>query len=385
MRIGSVCYATEQGLGRLMKAFYDAGVITDPVIFKHSSWQRKTNLDWYPPGTPILEPKRSFDPAVIGSVVDRVQVMLFFETPFDWEILRYCKDHNVKTVLMPMYEWFPANPPTLPDLFLCPSKLDYDYFSGGLIPKWDGTEAVYLPVPVDSSAWKKRTRAVKYLHNAGNIGHREHKGTRQLLEAMKLVKSPLELTVRAQDVSVLRNIVEGTFGREVCKEIKDDILTLDPVNLAFPRGKGPRLTIRFGQIAYDDLWADHDVYVAPEKFNGLSLPLQEAYAAGLVVMTTDRYPHNTWLPTEPLIPVSEYRKAFVSRNYLEFDEALVTPEAIAAKMDEWYGKDIRTLSKGAYEWGQHNSWRSLKQVYLEVFEDLVEGRPIQQPTFPVLL
>lgn len=376
MRVGSVSYAVEQGLGRLMKMFYDAHIITDPVIYKHSHWQRKLVKDWYPIKTPMLEARRSFDLKVVGPVIDQVHAMLFFETPFDWDVFRYCKDHGVKTILMPMYEWFPITPPALPDLFLCPSLLDLAYFKDN--PKYQGTEVVFLPVPVNTDHWKPRTRATKFLHNAGNVGHREHKGTRQLLEAAKLLKTPLELTVRAQDASALRRIVEGVFGREVAQGGREE-LVLDPVNPEFGEGKGPRLTIKYGQIAHADLWSGYDVYVAPEKFNGLSLPLQEACAAGMVVMTTNRYPMNTWLPSEPLIPVAGYTKARIGAGYLEFDEATVSPETIAAKMDAWYGRDIRELSQRGYEWAQANSWTTLKQLYQEVLTALIEGRPVVQP------
>src|SRR5207253_2189956 len=98
----------------------------------------------------------------------------------------------------------------------------------------------------------------------------------------------------------------------------------------------------------------------------------------------DRYPMNTWLPREvevpmtrkvsagpgwtaqgcqflnPLIPVKEFHKARVAGPYLEIDEATVEPEAIAAKMDEWFNKDITEMSLSGKDWAKANSWAVLK-------------------------
>ena len=343
-----------------MKAFWDNGVVTDPVIVRHSAWQRRTHTEWYPPGTPEVPHRRTFDPAVVGPVLGRVDAMLFFETPFDWSLLPYCRDAGIKTALMPMYEWFPHTPPSWPDLMLCPSLLDLDYFK-------DRTEtrAVFLPVPVDPSRWRMRTKAERFLHNAGNVGHREHKGTRQLLEAVRYVRSPdFRLTVRAQDTRALRDIARGTAMITAKQAL---IMTRGSATV---EATDPRVTFEFGERPYETLWDDHDVYVAPEKLNGLSLPLQESYAAGMMLLTTDRYPANTWAPKEGLIPVSEYRRERIAGSYLEFDEAVVRPEAIAAKIDEWVGRDLTYQSKKAHCWANDYSWDDLRPRYLEVFEDL---------------
>lgn len=327
-RIGAVGYCTEQGLGYLLKSFYDAGVVNEVLLVHHS--HHANHPDWYPASTPLL-PARQFDPKVVNRFLGKVDVVLFFETPFDWSLLSRCKEQGVRTVGVPMYEWWPKNPPFLPDRIVAPSLLDRDIFPG----------STFVPIPVEGIKWGLRTSALRFLHNAGHVGHREHKGTRQLLEALKYVKSDLTLTVRAQEAKALESIVND----------------VNPPH--------EKLTLVYGELPRSELFKDHDVYIAPEKFNGLSLPLQEARAAGLLVMTSDRYPHNTWLPRQPLIPVSSYQIACVSRNYLEFSEAIITPEDIAATMDYWCGKDITFYSRDGLEWAQEHSWKSLKQRWLD--------------------
>lgn len=339
IRIGAVGYATEQGLGYLMKSFYDAGVVDDVMIFRHN--KRPTHKEWYPRGTIELV-DRPFNGSVVDKFVRSVQVMLFFETPFDWHFIPYCQHRGVKTVLMPMYEWLPVNIPSRPDMMLCPSVLDLDYFKGKF-------HSVFVPVPVDPSRWKLRKKALRFLHNAGNIGHREHKGTRQLVAAIPLVKNPdFRITIRGQDVRALQSIL-GNYPA----------VTTDP-----------RVTIQYGAQPHEKLFDDHDVYIAPEKFNGLSLPLQEARAAGLLVMTTNRYPANTWLPPEGLIRVAWFERAKIAGPYYEFDEAIVQPEDIAATIDEWYGRDIEQISLSGGQWAKEHSWEALKGRYLEVLRGL---------------
>jgi glycosyltransferase involved in cell wall biosynthesis len=336
MRVGSLCYATSQGLGHLMLWFHRAGVIDRPAVYQHPSHTNHT--DWYPPGTPVIPRGPSLVRQMLG-VLDSVDVMLFFETPFDWSLLRECRARGVKTALMTMYEWTPARLPETPDLFLCPSLLDLEYFPSGK----------FLPVPADPSRWEKRTRALRFLHNAGNIGCREHKGTRQLLEAVPFVKSDFRLTVRAQEGRALRSMAAG------CPAATRD----------------RRVRFEYAEMPYDELWKGHDVLVAPEKYNGLSLPLQEAFAAGMAVMTTDRFPANAWLPPGPLIPTAGRSRARVGGGYNEFEECLVRPEDVAAKVDEYFGRDISDLSAKGREWALANSWEVLKPEYLKALGGLL--------------
>lgn len=327
MRVGTVCYCTEQGLGRLAKDYYDAGVITDVLLIPHPSYEN--HPDWYPPGTPTVRGKSIHGPAV-DAFLKQLDVILFFETPFDWSLPTRCQEKGIKTVLMPMYEWFPQNPAFRRSisLFLCPSLLDLKYFP----------EGVFVPVPVDPSRWKLRSRAVRFLHNAGHIGHRNHKGTEELIKAIPYLRPDVRLTIRSQS---------------------DRIYSLLKGNMGFNQ-----LDVYVGELPYGTLFDDYDVYVAPEKFNGLSLPLQEAYAAGLPVITTDRFPMNTWLPNGFLVKPSSTVQAQLHGN-LPFEESVVDPVAIAEKINHWHRQSIVGHSQVAREWAEAHSWEALKPRILE--------------------
>lgn len=343
MKIGTVCYSCCQGLGYLAKSFYDAKVVTDVMVFKHPHGDRPSHMEWYPPGTIELT-KRPFVGESIERWLDDLDAVLFFETPFCWKFADRCRERGVKTVLMTMYEWSLINPPHKFDKYLCPSLLDLDYFP----------EGEFIPVPAPQSTWLQgtwlqRTVAKRFLHNSGHIGSRNHKGTLELLLAMQYVKSPIDLTIRSQFGVGLNRLIASVPG------IRED----------------KRVTFVTNEVPYESLFGGFDVLVAPEKYNGLSLPLQEAYAAGMLVITTDRYPINTWLPAFPLIPVGSTRQVQVAPGHQMIEESIVSPIAIAAMIDEWYGQDITSYSQAGREYALANSFEILKPRYLKAIEEIL--------------
>lgn len=325
MKVGSLVYATAQGLGVLAKSFYDAGILTDVFIVRHSS--RKTHEEWYPPGTPSDDIRR----VAAGSkharrFVERMDAMLFFETPFDWGLIGLCREKGVKTVLMPMHECMHEKIAAQPDAIVCPSLLDARVYPKG----------VYVPVPADPGIpWRLRRRVETYVHNAGHGGLQNRNGTGVLIDAVRLARKPFRLILRSQ---------------APLQWSADD----------------PKIDLRIGDCPREKLYEEGDAFVFPERFNGLSLPLQEACAAGMAVMATDRFPNNAWLPLEPLIPVESYRKNRIGRAYNEFNEAQIDPQILADHLDRWYGAPCEQLSLAGKAWAEANSWANLKPRYMEL-------------------
>lgn len=302
-KVGSIVLATEQGLGYLAKDFYDNGVIDVVYIHPHSS--RKSHPEWYKNKVNSIE-----------ELLDQCESLIFFETPFEWKVIVRAREKGVKTVFMPMYECTRYPLPYQPDLVISPSLLDQQYYP----------DSQFIKVPVNVK-WRLRTEAKVFVHNAGNGGLGGRNGTRELLEAMRYVISPIKLIVRSQIP-----ITEYT---------------------------DPRIFYEYN-VDRKDLWNEGDVFIFPEKFNGLSLPLQEAYASGMLVMCGDRFPVNTWLPNEPLIPVDHYTKEKIA---VEFDCAQFDPKTIASKIDEWYNLDITQFSLDGRDWAKNNSWIKQKEIY----------------------
>ncbi len=299
--IGSIVLATEQGLGYLAKSFYDNGVLDVVCVHQHST--RKNHYEWYPNHCSEQE------------LLEKCDTLIFFETPFNWKIIVEARNRGIKTILIPMYECTRYPFPYEPDEVWSPSALDHQFYGE------KSTRQITIPVDVP---WKLRKMAHTFVHNAGNGGLGGRNGTREVIEAMKYVKKPVKLIVRVQ---------EG------------DIKTDDP-----------RIEIRKG--TFDDIWSEGDIFIFPEKFNGLSLPLQEAYASGMLVMAGSRFPMTEWLPLLPLIPVDSYKKETIA---VQFDCATYDPKTIAKIMDYWYNKKISRFSVMGKHWAEENSWTKFKE------------------------
>lgn len=309
--IGSIVLATDQGLGYLAKAFFNNGIINKVLIHEHTS--RENHREWYP---------RS---AIVSSQEELLEVcdtLIFFEEVWDWKIIIKAREKGIKTILIPMYECTRYPFPYEPDEIWCPSELDYKFY------KDRGQENIKLiQIPVDVE-WKQRTTAVKFVHNAGNGGLGGRNGTKELIEAFNHVKSPATLLIRSQ------------------VPLKCD---------------NPKIEVRIG--TFDDIWSDGDVFVFPEKFNGLSLPLQEAFASGMLVMATRRFPNTCYLPMNPLIQVESYQ---VERISTEFMSAVINPKEIAKTIDLFYNTNIENYSLLGKEYNEKNSWKNLKETYLKL-------------------
>lgn len=334
MRVGSIVFSTEQGIGILAKDFYDNGVVDNVVVLAHG--RRQDHPEWYPSSkflSNAMELNWNHENGLIRQFIDNIDVLLCFETPFNWPLLEYCRNEGVKTALMVMFECMPKSLPVEPDLILCPSLLDLNYYPLGK----------FIPVPVNKP-WKYRERATTFVHNAGHGGLKGRNGTQELITAWQYVKTPVTLIIRSQDCGY---------------------------NAEIRNAAGGRMLMEYGSIPSDQLYAEGDVFIFPEKFNGLSLPLQEAYASGMLVMSTNRYPMNFWLPNEPLIPIAGWCSNEVSPRCNRFDEAVITPEAIAKTIDNWYGKFIGDFSIRGREWAIQHSWNVLKPLYMKALEELL--------------
>ena len=330
MIVGAIGYEVHSGLGHLMRDFFEQGVVDRVMVVTHPHYQKYNN--WYPPD-------RRFTRSTTSRFLQDLDVLLVFENAFYWDVAARAKQQGSKFVVIPNYEYTPFPPKVEPDLFLCGSLLDVDYYQ-------DRWPIAFLPIPVDTKRfpWRLRERAETFVHNAGHGQRGFAKGTPQIVEAMNHVKSPVKLILRMQP------------GERRTQEMQNAL-------------KGhPRIDIRFGEWNEDQLYSEGDVFLNAEQYNGMSLMLQEAHASGMLTMTTDRYPTNTWLPRDPLIPVERYEKDHIA---VEFDRAVVRPEEIARKIDEWHGKDVAQLSLRGKEWAERHSWTTLKPSYMNILEGLL--------------
>ena len=319
MRVGSVGYATDQGLGILLKEFYDHGVVTDVIQVLHKSFVNHSG--WYNDDAPVLGGGTTTED--VRRWLKEIDVMFFFETPFAEWILDLCDEVGVKKMIMPMYECTPRKWMNRMDYVINPSLLDQNYYP----------EGVFVPVPVHSGTeWRERTTAEVFVHNAGNGGLNGRNGTEELLDAIPHVTSPAKFIIRSQR------------------------------QISHPSIDNPRVKYHYGTVDRSELWAEGDVFVFPEKFNGLSLPAQEAYASGMAICCNDRFPLNTWLEPKYMIPVSSVYQELLLGNNITVSES--SPEDIARTIDGIYGADITETSNFGRRFGRELAWPEMKQEYM---------------------
>lgn len=277
---------------------------------------------------------RTVTPEDRSWLLDGTDVILSCETFYDWSVVPQAKSLGVRTVLMPMFEMSPANGfQYQPDGLLCPSTLDYRVLSGN---------KEYLPVPVatDVLGWKGRQRAETFVHIASHGGMNGRKGTGIVLDAVRLAKSDFRMIIY-------------TWNEVECDDPRVEVRRLNFKN-------------------YWQLWREGDVLVYPQDYNGICLPVLEAFASGMAVMTTDIEPFNEWLPREALIPKRGMRRLRAAGSLMEVDAAIISPEDVAAKIDAMAGTDISAFSEAGRKHAEENSWDALLPRYNDYFKRICE-------------
>lgn len=336
-RLGLVVRCDDSGLGSLSQDFYKY-LEPDKVMSIYGRYsnhpERFPNSIICNQGLPSLQDIKNF--------IQDIDVLITFETPYNWNLISEAKKNGVKTIIVPNYEWTVEYPPVEPDLWLCPSTLDYD------ILKEDGkTNIEYLPIPIDRTKipFKLRTTANTFVFNNGHGGSVGRNSAREMLEAIARVSNRMV------------NPPKFIFRSQV---------QLDAVT------RLPNVRLDFGETPKEKLFEDGDVFVFPHKFDGLSLPIQEAMAAGMPIITTDFAPFNEMLPKELLFKYDEKVKAKLDEDTREIDMHLIYPGDIADKIKEIAGKDITELSKKMNELAETQSWFIFKNKYVELLNKICE-------------
>ena len=263
-----------------------------------------------------------------------IDILFTAETFYDWSLVKECRSRGVKSILYTMYEMTHSPMVAHPDLFLCPSRLDYDVMPE---PK------KYLPVPLatDRLIWQKRTKAHTFIHSASHGGMSGRKGTQLFLDAIPLVKN--------QDVKF------KIFAW------KDEYKIPNDKRVEF-------LPIQFQN--YWQLWREGDVLVYPQDYNGICLPVVEAMASGLGVITTDIYPFNEYMPRELLFGHRGKYKTRAAKGLMETEAVKISSEDIAVKIDEWANKDISKFSLYGKNYAKAHSWDVLLPKYEKLFNNI---------------
>jgi glycosyltransferase involved in cell wall biosynthesis len=369
MKIGAILRGDPCGLSTLSVEFYRHLSLKALVPL---NIQRKFDFlrFFFRKSAPLQVNKSLFPDAMfVEKITDKVardflkglDVLLAFETPYNWNVFKIAREMGVKTVLFVNFEWIPEILPTNPDLFLCPSMADFEVMAD---PK------IFLPPPVNREAllFRERKIARVFLHNAGSGGKGGRNSTHEVLQAIPLVKSDAKFIINIKDLDNFSDLpakkILSKIPREFLKEGKEFEMA------------GKSVCVKEGTYAdYAARYKDGDVLIHPQIYSGLSLPMQEAISCGMPIIAIDRFPDNGFLNKELL--VKPYKQEM--RNlYRKVKAELITPEALAAKIDQVYSMPIEKYSRENNALAEKWDWKNMTKIYLEMFENLKNGKtPLQ--------
>lgn len=122
-----------------------------------------------------------------------------------------------------------------------------------------------------------------------------------------------------------------------------------------------------------DYWEAHpdeaSIFVLPRRYAGLSLPLQEAAARAMTVVSLDLEPQRQWIPPEALVPSFPWRQARFPGG--EFSVYAAEPRQLAAVLDRVVSDGVlrERLSAASLRHAATISWDVWAPMYRALLED----------------
>ncbi len=318
MKTGIVVRSEDRGLGNLSRSFHDNLHLDRTLVVIPAGRHGLTaHLDWYPDATHVRY-NGALNERICREWLNGLDVVLGFETMYDWKFCRWARQVNCATVCMAMPEWWRNQWADLPTRWWAPTTWRIDQLPAGTL---------HVPVPLSEPPGSVVGTAgpFRWLHIAG--AHipdwHDRNGTGAVYQAAEHLTADQEIVVRTQS-------------------------PLPPA----PDG----VTVVYESLASRwDLYRDVDALVLPRRYAGLSLPVLEALACGLPVLMTDLSPQNTdWpvatVPTKPGTPIRILNR--------DIDTGDADVRSLAHQMDLWAtDRAIPAYwASRARVWAEANSW-----------------------------
>lgn len=345
MRVGLIARCDSTGLGVQSREFFThipckALVIDFSNMVEGDSHKEilRPHFEWYPGQTQLTwgsehHLRGDIPTPVIEEFIKDIDILFCIETPYDYNIFDACRVRGVKTILQLNYEFldYPSSLPA-PDLFAAPSMWNY-----ALVPE----PKIFLPVPVNTKNFTQQRAENTFVHIAGRPAEHDRNGTQCFLNSLQHVKNEIKVIIKGQRHVNIPHL---------------------PGNIT--------IETEFGNKAnYYENYSSGGVLVMPRKYGGLCLPMNEALASGMPVITTDISPNNLWLPDEWLVR-STHKQTFQCKRPVDIYE--VDQLALARKIDEFCNRDYyNNAVDKACDLSNTISWEALREKYYEVLTPLL--------------
>lgn len=260
-------------------------------------------------------------------------VVLSVETNFDngHYVFDACAERGIRTATVIMHESY--NPGrTRVGLYICPTHICFARVE-------EPNKAYFeLPFEIEQFHFTPRTQARRFLHVMGYGAKYNRRQTREVVAGFLEADLPgATLTVHC----------------------------LQDWRVEYGNPKDPRVTFRRQLIADQRaIYDGFDVLVQPCSYAGFGLPLLEAQACGLPVITTNATPMREQV-TDPvaLVPVAKAQRLETkgtSPTRVNMVQQLVTAEGVADTIKLVAACDIRELSLRARRYAETRAWTEAK-------------------------
>jgi glycosyltransferase involved in cell wall biosynthesis len=251
------------------------------------------------------------------------------ETVYDLNLPSWAKEARCKVVVHGNPEMTHRRIKRTPVTWWAPTSWQLDSLP-------EGARVVPMPVATDRTTTRSPSDRIRFLHVVGRQAEGDRAGTKVVASAVRHLHAPAVVKIRGLDA-------------------------MPPV-----RSHSSKVDVDWRintEPNYWDLYRDVDVLIAPRRYGGLSLPTQEALAAGIPVVMTDCPPNDTW--PGPRIPV-HHSKPFDCMGG-RFDSYEADPEALAAVMTDLatHPATVAELSAEASKWAEANSWEALTPLWMD--------------------
>ena len=300
------------------------------VDFATLAPQLKPHPEWYPEALVSSFDGVHLDEDVCRSFLEGLDVVYCAETIYDPRFMKWAKRARTRVVLHAMPEFYrPNTDRTWP---LADVTWNPTHWLSQRLPR-----ARYVPVPVATERFTPTVRdEPTFLHIVGCRAMADRNGTLGLFTASRYVTEDCRLIIRTQE----QTLPQMHHNRHVTVEMS-----------------------HYEKHNYWDLYDEGSVLVGPRRYGGLSLPFNEAAAAGMGLLLSDTPPNDEWparlaegskgLPVT--VPGGAIRTFTVEPHYLASHiDQLVRDRSLIAEM-----------SQRSIDWASAHSWERLAMTYLE--------------------
>lgn len=255
-----------------------------------------------------------------------VDIIYGAETWYRSLVTQVARRQRVRTALHVMPEYW--MPDIHADLLLAPTP-------------WQAPpDAQLLPVPVARDRLtRRRIDGVDTIYHVASPAQ-DRNGTQLLLAALEELRRPCRVLIRQP-------------GRHR-SDSRHEIIGKAHVEW-LPHHNGP----------YWEAWPEHaQALVMPRRFAGLSLPMQEAAALGLPVITLDRAPESDWFPGKARVKAAAAGRV-VTWRACRVDLWDAAPGALAETIDELTTSPAlaQTLAEHSSTWADTLAWPRWVDTY----------------------